>query len=361
MTVGMQVPGKKRDLSEGPVLEHRTALLEGTRSMSDNESQCLDLGGDHPWRDENILRSLYVEQGLTTIEVSDRLGCNRETVAKWLKKTGIGTRDSGKPPVEELTDKARVKEMYVEKRMSAPEIADHLGCGKSSVHRALDRHGIETRDVGKDNITEERLLDAEYLRQEYRDVEKTAPEIATDLSCSATAVRNALRREGIERRGSSLCTPDELRDADEMRRLYHDEQLPASDIAERFGCSSKVVYDWLARHGIERRDSHAAGEQSHKWRGGYESGFGYNWIKQRKAAINRDGNCCQRCGMSGEQHRTETGNGLNVHHIRPRRKFVDEDGELDYESANRLDNLITLCTSCYMALEGLPIGAGEDN
>lgn len=45
----------------------------------------------HPkrYRDEDTLRRLYVEEGLSSREVAERLDCSPPTVVNWLKKFGI--------------------------------------------------------------------------------------------------------------------------------------------------------------------------------------------------------------------------------------------------------------------------------
>lgn len=79
----------------------------------------------------------------------------------------------------------------------------------------------------------------------------------------------------------------------------------------------------------------------------YRSGWGRrreyagNWRRQRRAAILRDGGRCQVCGKSPKRARY-----LHVHHIRPAYLF---DG--DWESANALSNLVTLCATCHKRVE----------
>lgn len=76
-----------------------------------------------------------------------------------------------------------------------------------------------------------------------------------------------------------------------------------------------------------------SGKNHHNWQGGAGDFRGYNWDKQRKAALERDSYTCQKCG-------TEI--GLIVHHIIPYRLFGGNS-----EKANSLENLITLCNICH--------------
>lgn len=44
---------------------------------------------DFPWRNENRLRKLYAEEGLSSREVANEFGCDKKTVLRWLDKFDI--------------------------------------------------------------------------------------------------------------------------------------------------------------------------------------------------------------------------------------------------------------------------------
>ena len=105
------------------------------------------------------------------------------------------------------------------------------------------------------------------------------------------------------------------------------EEKPCRVERTRF-CSQDCLYKW--------RSESRSGENSPLWRGGYSSYRGKNWLEQRSKAIERDNSCCQRCGDE---------DSLQVHHIEPFRTFEN------YKEANKLENLITLCTVCHRKVE----------
>ncbi|MEA3375411.1 MAG: DEAD/DEAH box helicase [Chloroflexota bacterium] len=75
--------------------------------------------------------------------------------------------------------------------------------------------------------------------------------------------------------------------------------------------------------------------------------YGPNWPTQRDAARARDDYRCRRCGAPERDGRSH-----DVHHITPFRAFGYVPGKNDlYELANRLENLITLCSSCHRQAE----------
>jgi DEAD/DEAH box helicase domain-containing protein len=75
--------------------------------------------------------------------------------------------------------------------------------------------------------------------------------------------------------------------------------------------------------------------------------YGPDWPEQRNAARSRDGYRCRQCGTPERDDRQH-----DVHHLVPFRSFgyVPGSNEL-YKLANRLENLITLCTACHRHVE----------
>lgn len=81
--------------------------------------------------------------------------------------------------------------------------------------------------------------------------------------------------------------------------------------------------------------------------------YGDNWNEQRQKALERDDYSCQTpgCEWTQEGHREAFTRGLHVHHIRPLRAFYEEGSEIDFERANRLENLVTVCAEHHFLWE----------
>ncbi|WP_229126580.1 HNH endonuclease [Halapricum desulfuricans] len=124
-----------------------------------------------------------------------------------------------------------------------------------------------------------------------------------------------------------------------------------------------TIYPYIRRYGSWKQAVEAAGMEYRghpsgpdhpTWKGGYgDISYGPNWYKQRKGALERDSFECQMpgCSIDRETHRERWDRDLNVHHITPLGTFIDANGVLDYERANRLENLITLCQRHHMIWE----------
>lgn len=83
-----------------------------------------------------------------------------------------------------------------------------------------------------------------------------------------------------------------------------------------------------------------------RYTGTYLPYYGPNWLEQARKARRRDRYTCRDCG------KRQTKPALDVHHLVARAAFG-----ADYQSANALSNLVTLCKSCHTKREH----AGKDN
>jgi len=85
------------------------------------------------------------------------------------------------------------------------------------------------------------------------------------------------------------------------------------------------------------------------------NGYGPNWHEQRKRALERDNYTCQWCGKQAGQEKWWQ--IVHVHHKRKIRWFYDYEAQaIDYEIANDLYNLVTLCKACHVAADSKPKG-----
>ena len=87
---------------------------------------------------------------------------------------------------------------------------------------------------------------------------------------------------------------------------------------------------------------HITGKNNPAFRNsGHKYKYGANWKRQRRLAYIRDSYTCRRCGI-----RPLTMRYLHAHHVIP---FINFNGH--FLTANRIDNLITLCLTCHKVIE----------
>jgi DNA-binding CsgD family transcriptional regulator len=90
---------------------------------------------------------LYVEKRLTTYEIADRFDTTSGTISSALESHGIESRSggSGLEYGQPWHDEDTLRELYVEKGLTADEVADRLGCSQSTVLLQLRKSGIPRR------------------------------------------------------------------------------------------------------------------------------------------------------------------------------------------------------------------------
>lgn len=325
--------------------------------MSDSNANDHE-AGEQPWQKREVLEDLYVDQQLSQSEIADELGCTKSTVGRWLDKHDIETREGGDPCVQGDTpwrNEETLRRLYVDEGMSTNAIGEELGCHGPTVARWLRNHGIEVRDHGTHQDPKHpKLADGDWLSEQYEEKYRTTAEIASELDTSRSNVRRWMKKAGIELRNQLPKRP-ELDDEEQLREWYEGEMLDTTEIADRIGCSQGTVVYHMDRLGIERRSQdELKGEISPRWKGGYTVNRGTDWPKLRQRALEADDYQCQGCGISEDDHRAEHGVGLSVHHIRPVTEF-DEPADAD-----TVDNLVPLCRDCHPKWEGIPLRPTAD-
>jgi len=117
-----------------------------------------------------------------------------------------------------LDDPEYLREEYFEggpdgEGRTQADIGEEHGVTSSTVSHYMKKHGIETR---ANVVTDERLDDEDWLREQYEDEELTMQEIADIVGCSdGTVMRRLHQIEGLEVRRSTVGEPAEDDGGDE--------------------------------------------------------------------------------------------------------------------------------------------------
>ena len=252
---------------------------------------------------EDLLRELYVEQGLTTYQIAEELGVNRQTISNKLKEYNIELRDSRFKPVKKklkrvkkypYKDKATYERKYKELK-SIDLVAEFFNINVKTAFDWKKRHGIDT-----------------IKNMSYKGIEK--------------------RMEGKP-----------WADKDNLETMYN--QYSSTELAKMWNCDPSTIQKWVKRHGIEVKD------HSEQWARKSKSGIlvvkedqfdmkayreqiqlGVNLSKRTLQYIKDIVGSCQSCGYDQT---------LDLHHI-------DED-----RANNEPDNHVILCPNCHALIHRL--------
>ncbi|MBU0494895.1 MAG: hypothetical protein KKA73_16985 [Chloroflexi bacterium] len=92
----------------------------------------------------------------------------------------------------------------------------------------------------------------EQLERLYYDERLTQQEVAEKLGCSEKVIRTRMREYHIARRRVGDYYRIEI-SPEMLEHLYHEERLSQKEIAKRFGCSRRTIGDKMAKHRISAR------------------------------------------------------------------------------------------------------------
>lgn len=219
--------------------------------------------------------------------------------------------------------------------------------------------GLDASPAPEELIEDLQRVDAEHtgavsqeLYQEHGEWSKTTIQRWFD------SWEAACQKAGVTRPERGPRTEETSELLDDIRRVARElGHVPSKAEYNEHGRFSRQmarsrVGEWaetLREAGLEPRDPGGQpGELNANWAGGYEPYYGENWAEKRRAARSRDGYECVVCGKTDQEHRSEHGWELEVHHIEPVRTFDDP------TDANGLENLITLCRTHHREYEALP-------
>lgn len=98
--------------------------------------------------DGGLLRRLYVDEGLTSRQISERIGVGFKTILRRLKEFGIEARAPGPARHEKLRDAGWLRDQYEKQEKSTVTIASEIGASARVVATWLEAHGIQSRPKG---------------------------------------------------------------------------------------------------------------------------------------------------------------------------------------------------------------------
>lgn len=163
---------------------------------------------------------------------------------RWGRLYNILKGAVGGPSVDgPINDRKWLKNKYVKQSLLPREIALEIGCCASTVRNRLRGFDIPLRtDIPDDAL----FYDEDWLRKQIQDLGLTSEQIAEKADCaSATIIRNA--------KALGITWPEpKHRDKDWLKEQYTDKCLFLQDIADMVDCDSGTIRRWVDRYDLRR-------------------------------------------------------------------------------------------------------------
>jgi hypothetical protein len=160
--------------------------------------------------------------------------------------------DASIPPVEEVVD------LYVNHGLSTYGIGQKVGIDHQRVTRMLRRAGVVVSPRGKKRprpLRGANHVPEQTLRHLYLEERMTSTAIGHLLGISDRLIREDLARYGIDRRHRGCFDRRDRADVDpeDLDELYVKKELPAGEVGLYVGVSGRIVLRSAHNHGVPVR------------------------------------------------------------------------------------------------------------
>ena len=167
-----------------------------------------------------------------------------------------------------VLDEDSIVDMYVDKRMTAKQVASEMGCTIAMVFRRLKKLNVERRTFGESSTIN---LDEDLIVDMYLNKNMSSEQIASKMGCSGTVICRRLRGRGIKLRSSKMDIDENL-----IINMYVNKKMSSKQIADRMSCSTTVIRNRLIETNTQTRPASQFGYVD-DWTYDYPVKFGSGW------------------------------------------------------------------------------------
>ena len=115
--------------------------------------------------DDKEIRKLYVEEELSTAQISEKLGASRTIIRNRLKKQGIKLRNKN---IYDDLDDEEIRKLYIEEGLSTYQISEKLGVSNMTIGNRLKKQGIKLRGKLKNTSNYYKVYNYKVYKQKTK-------------------------------------------------------------------------------------------------------------------------------------------------------------------------------------------------
>lgn len=139
---------------------------------------------------DETIKKLYIKEGLSTTQISEKFKVSNSTISKRLKKQGIKVQD--KRIRDDLDDK-EIKKLYIEEGLSTYQIGKKFRVSDITISKRLKKQGIKVQDK---RIRDD--LDDEEIKKLYIEKGLSTIQIGEKFGINPHAISKRLKKQGIK-------------------------------------------------------------------------------------------------------------------------------------------------------------------
>jgi len=144
---------------------------------------------------QDVLQNLYLDQKKSAIEIAVMYRCGTSSIHRLMVKYNISARSSTESQRRLNISEAEIKELYLNKKLSSDRIGNKLGCDGETVRKYLKKYGIPRRPAAKIRTVD---IPKDVLQDMYWNQGMDSIEIGNRFNCSPSVVRKCMDRSDIK-------------------------------------------------------------------------------------------------------------------------------------------------------------------
>lgn len=197
---------------------------------------------------KTLLKDMYLKKKMSGEEIGKEIGVSGSLVIRALHAHGIKLRTSTQLK-NIVLPKTKLKELYCKKKMTMKAVGEEFGVCYLVVRRNLDNYGIRVRP----STDRRRFITKAKLTDMYCKKKMTMEEICKELKTGRTLIRNRLKEFNIEIRPRNYIPYKPPITKTKLTELYCKKRMTIGEVSEEVGIHRGVVRRLMTRYGIESR------------------------------------------------------------------------------------------------------------
>lgn len=211
--------------------------------------------GDEDMKDiPNEVIELYQNEHKSIKELANQYKVGQGTIKKFLIRNNVQIRDvlfsRSLTPIP-VADVDKIRKLY-ENGDSVRDLAELYKTPKPTMLAYMTRHGIDRRSPAGDPVYDKLLVNKQKIIETYNEQHSITP-IASQFSCSESAIKNFMDKENIERKQYNSLKDISNEDIEKIKDMYCNQNISLRQISKKYGVSGWTLTDFLKRNNVEIR------------------------------------------------------------------------------------------------------------
>lgn len=183
-----------------------------------------------------------IDKGYTKSQLAEHFGVSKSTLTNKFKKYNISMANHY---YHDLFTKEFLENEFFKRCKTFSEVCKEHGCSRVTLHKAINRHGI---NYIKNYSAVKKLENAQWLKKEYLDNNRSIKDISLELKCAEDTVSKYLAHHQIEKK-------PRFEEKVWMIDIPFSElssKKTTKEISEKYPCSEEYVRQLQIRNNIDR-------------------------------------------------------------------------------------------------------------